>query len=274
MANTEQTIIGNLKEFGLTTNAAKAFLALLKKNPATGYEISNRASIPRSAIYAVLNRLESLNLINSVGKSPKRYVPLSPSALLDHLKGLHEDRLESLRSAFEALDLDEEAFDFWHIHGYKALILRLREVINRCRGKLFLSLWRNEYDLLADGLKGAQDRGVDIVLFSFCDLPRDVSEVVSYGLDQKDLLKIWRPKVIVVADQALSVMGEAVDSPGNKAIWTNNEAITEIARNHIILDITLAGQRLNFDPNPIVQRMMERADLHLDRLIQEHIGRE
>lgn len=271
MPQTEETIIGILEEFGLPTNAAKAFLALLKKNPATGYEISNRARIPRSAVYAVLNRLESMNMINTVGTSPKRYIPLSPSALLDHLQGIHADRLASLRSAFESLDLDEEAFDFWHIHGYRALILRIKDVINRCRNKLFVSLWRKEYDLLVEELKGARERGVDIILFSFCHLPGEVPEVVTYGLDQRDLLKVWNPKVIVVADQTISVMGQAVDTPSNKAIWTNNEAITEIARNHIILDITRAGQRLNFDPNPIVQRMMERADLHLDKLIEDHI---
>lgn len=271
MPNAEQTIIDNLEKFGLPTNAAKAFLALLKKNPATGYEISNRASIPRSAIYPVLNRLESLNMINTVGKSPRRYAPLSPSALLDHLKGLQEDRIESLRSAFESLDLDEGVFDFWHIHGYNALILRIKEAINHSRHKLFLSLWRKEYDLLKRELQGARNRGVDVILFSFCALPSDVTEVVTYGLNQDDLLKIWNPKVIVVADQTTSIMGQSIDTPGSKAIWTNNEAITEIARNHIILDVTLAGQRLNFDPNPIVRRMMERADLHLDRLIEEHI---
>ena len=42
-----------LKEFGLTSNAAKAYIALLRKNPSTGYEISGQADIPRSAIYNV-----------------------------------------------------------------------------------------------------------------------------------------------------------------------------------------------------------------------------
>jgi hypothetical protein len=63
-------------------------------------------------------------------------------------------------------------------------------------------------------------------------------------------------------------MGSARDKDDSRTIYTQNEAIIEIATNHIILDITLAGQRLNFDPNPIVKRIMKRPDLHLDRLIK------
>ena len=36
---------GLLKEFGLTSNAAKAYVSLLRKNPSTGYEISGQADI-------------------------------------------------------------------------------------------------------------------------------------------------------------------------------------------------------------------------------------
>ena len=57
-----------LKEFGLTSNAAKAYIALLRKNPSTGYEISTQTDIPRSAIYTVLNKLVALGFANSVGE--------------------------------------------------------------------------------------------------------------------------------------------------------------------------------------------------------------
>lgn len=272
MSSGEQLIIETLTEFGLPKNAAKAFVTLLKKNPATGYEIGNRAGIPRSAIYSVLQRLEAMNLVNVVGTSPKRYVPLSPGSLLEQFQRLNKDRIEALQSGFASLNLNEEAFDFWHIHGYSPLISRIKEVIRSCQKQIFLAIWRKEYDLLEGELSEASKRGVDVILFSFSQLSEVFGTVVSYGLDEKDLLEIWNPKVILVADQMVTIMGQAVDSTGNKAVWTNNEAIIEIARNHIILDITLAGRRLQFDANPIVQRIMERAELHLDKLIEERIS--
>jgi hypothetical protein len=69
-------------------------------------------------------------------------------------------------------------------------------------------------------------------------------------------------------DHASTIMGSARETDESRSIYTKNEAIIEIATNHIILDITLAGQRLGFDPNPIVKRIMKRPDLDLDRLIK------
>ena len=71
----------------------------------------------------------------------------------------------------------------------------------------------------------------------------------------------------MVADQDTTIMGSARYQDDSKAILTQNEAITDIATNHIILDITLAGNRLGFDPNPVVQRVLKRPDIHLDRLL-------
>ena len=63
-------------------------------------------------------------------------------------------------------------------------------------------------------------------------------------------------------------MGGAVEDEYTGAIWTQNKAITEIATDHIVLDITLAGTRLNFDPTTIVQRVMRRPEIHLNELLK------
>jgi sugar-specific transcriptional regulator TrmB len=270
MSTADQTIIDLLKEFGFSPNACKTYLTLLKNNPATGYEISTQASIPRSAIYSVLKRLQNMNIINEVGSDPKKYVPLSPSSLLEHLSRLSSDRIETLQQAFDMLDVEEEAFDFWHLHGYKHLILKLKESINEAKVKIFLSIWRKEYNTIAQELHDAHERGVDIIIFSFSEFPLEFGSIISYGLNEEDLIKIWNPKIIAVVDQKTTIMGSTIEKSTNRTIWTNNEAITEIATNHIILDITLAGQRLDIDVNPIVQKMMTWSDLHLQELIENH----
>ncbi len=267
---TERIIIDVLGELGLPVNAAKAYLALLKKNPSTGYEISAEAGIPRSAIYTVLNRLKDTNMVNEIGTGPRKFVPLAPSSLMEHLSRVNEERIESLKSAFDSLDIDEEAFDFWHLHGYRNLILKMREGISRAEGKIFAALWCREHNKIVDELKTAADRGVDVVTFSFCRLDEPVGTVISYGMEENELRKIWNPKIIMVFDLKTAIMGSASEKQSNRAIWTNNEAITEIAMNHMILDITLAGQRLKMDVNPIVQKMMKWSDFHLEEMIKNH----
>lgn len=268
MSDVERTISDILQEFGLSANASKAYITLLKTNPATGYEISTSSGIPRSAIYAVLQRLSSMGIVNSVGNSPKRYVPISPASLIEHLSQLHSDRIEQLQTSLDKIDTDEAAFDFWHLQGYRNLLMKLRESIANATDKIFLSAWAKDITALIPELTDAESRGVEITLFSFCTLPQSFGKTVSYNLDEEELLKVWNPKIILVVDQKTTVMGSSADRSDSRAIWTENRAITEIATNHIILDITLAGPRLNFDPNPIVKRVMKRPEINLDNLLQ------
>tara|TARA_B110000438_G_scaffold25758_1_gene24227 strand:+ start:2078 stop:2872 length:795 start_codon:yes stop_codon:yes gene_type:complete len=257
-----------LQQFGLSSNVAKAYLALIKNNPATGYELSAQSGIPRSAIYNVLNRLESIGIVSSLGESPKKYIPLAPSSLLEHFDNSHKDRLNQLKERIEEIEVDDEAFDFWHLHGYRNLILKMREIINNATEKVFVSGWKREIDAIKNELYAANERGIDITIFSFCDLELDVGEVVSYNLNELDLRKIWSPKVILVVDDLSTIMGSARDNDDSRSIYTQNNAIIEIATNHIILDITLAGSRLKFDSGPIVEKIMKQSNLHLDRLIK------
>ncbi|MBT3607815.1 MAG: TrmB family transcriptional regulator [Candidatus Marinimicrobia bacterium] len=260
-------LIELLQHFGLSANAAKAYLALLKYSPATGYEISSQSGIPRSAIYSILNRLETIGIVNSVGESPKKFIPLAPSSLLEHFDHSHQDRLDDLKETIGKIDIDDDAFDFWHLHGYRNLILKMRENINNAKDKIFLSGWPREIKAIEKDLNAAKKRGIDITLFSFCSLHKQIGKTISYELDEEKLRKIWTPKIILVVDHSSTIMGSARETDESRSIYTKNEAIIEIAANHIILDITLAGQRLGFDPNPIVKRIMKRPDLDLDRLI-------
>ncbi len=263
----EKEIIDLLTEFGLAANLGKTYVALLNNNPATGYEICTQSGVPRSAIYSVLNKLESLGIINSIGNSPKRYIPIPPSGLLEHFSQLHTDRISLLTDALGNLDTKADVFDFWHIHGYRNLILKLREAISQAKKKIFLSVWAKELSQLENELIEAENRGVAVSIFSFTKLNRQFGNTISYNLDEEKLKKVWNQKIILVQDQKITIMGGANSKNGNRAIWTDNKAITEIATNHIILDITLAAQRLKFDPNPIVKPMMKQPDLNLDDML-------
>jgi sugar-specific transcriptional regulator TrmB len=257
-----------LIEFGLTSNAAKAYTALLKHNPSTGYEISSQTDIPRSAIYNVLNKLVGLGFANSVGDSPKRYIPLPPSTLVEHLDQSHNEKLDDLEEAFNSIEVDDESFDFWHLHGYRNIMLKTKELINNAKKKIVISGWKREIEEIEKELVAANKRGIESTIFSFTKVDEKLGRVVSYNLEEKDLRKIWTPKIIMVVDYKHTVMGSAKNTENSRAILTQNTAINEIATNHIILDITLAGQRLDFDPKPFVKNIMHNSAEDLQGLLK------
>ncbi len=164
--------------------------------------------------------------------------------------------------------MDEEAFDFWHIHGYDNLIFKMREAVNSASTLVIINAWNNEVEKLKKELKTAKARDVDIVIFSFSRIKKPIGTTISYDLDEEDLNEIWKPKVVLVADNKLTIMGSASKQNG-RAIWASNPAITKIASDYIILDITLAGQRLGIDINPIVKNIMQKDEFDLDRLINQ-----
>ena len=255
-----------LKEFGLTSNAAKAYIALLRKNPSTGYEISGQADIPRSAIYNVLAKLVNMGLVSSVGKDPRRYIPLPASSLVDLLHKKHNKRMDDLKDAIEEVDPNDEAFDFWHLHGYGNMIEKAKEMIDLSNEQIVLSAWNREIEEINDELKKASSRQVHITLFSFTKISKKIGELVSYDIDENKLRKVWKPKMILVVDKKFTMMGSARKHDDSRSIFTENQAITEIATDHLILDITLAGNRLGFDSTKIVSSILDESDVKLESL--------
>ncbi|MBN4080794.1 TrmB family transcriptional regulator [Caldithrix abyssi] len=268
MADAQKRLIDFLQQFGLSINACKAYVSLLKKNPATGYEISVQSAIPRSAIYAMLNRLEAMGLVNSEGDTPKKYIPLAPSSLIDHLNSNHSKNIKGLESAIDDLELVEEACDFWHIHGYNNLIIKLKETINHAKKMVLMNAWAKEVQQLEGELANAVERGVKVILFSFCKLHKNIGNTISYNIKEEKIAEIWYPKIVLVVDHNISIMGSAKET-SNRAIWTSNEALTKIAMDYTILDITLAGQRLGLDVSEVAETIMQEDAFDLDKLIAE-----
>src|SRR2546421_316179 len=72
-----------LQQLGFSEYEARAYLALLQRNPLNGYELAKVSGLPRANIYAVLQKLEErgaavrLDLPNST-----RYAPIAPSELI------------------------------------------------------------------------------------------------------------------------------------------------------------------------------------------------
>src|SRR5260370_3742366 len=100
---TRDDLLESLSELGFSTNEARAYRGLLVESPATGYEIAQRAGIPRSAIYAVLKRLEDEGLVARVEEAPVRYSPLPPSDLLGVLRRRFESSMWQLDASIRRL---------------------------------------------------------------------------------------------------------------------------------------------------------------------------
>lgn len=264
-----EDLLNRLTKLGFTNYEAKAYLSLLKNNPATGYEISNEAHVPRSVIYSTLRKLESRGFAISIHEKPQRYIPLSPKQFLAKLESNFSERLSSLSEELLAYEDKPDTEGFWNLRGYNSLIQISETHIRDAKDLICIHGWRREIMNLRTPLLAAKRRGIDIVIFSFNAIEEDFGKVFVYGIDENKLSKIWNHKFIQVTDAKELVMGPANRDIDEQAIWTQNQAVLNIATNYIILDITLFGQRMNVDVSDTVTRLMTEKVNHLDELIEE-----
>jgi HTH-type transcriptional regulator, sugar sensing transcriptional regulator len=259
-------ILDSLEALGFSTNEARAYRGLLVESPATGYEIAQRAGIPRSAIYAVLKRLEDGGLVARVEETPARYAPLPPSDLLGVLRRRFDGSLKNLDEAVRRMKPPPPPVDLWNVSGYAEVIDRAESLIQIAREYVFISMWKREADRLQPALEAAAKRKVKVTAFSFCALPGIPGRVYSYGLDEKDLEAFWKHKVILVVDHARTLMG-GCEPDKSEAVVTGHPAINEVALNNIALDITLLSQRKKVDATESMIEMLGDRLGSLDPLV-------
>ncbi len=251
-AAAQERVLQALRQLGITRSEAKIYLALLRRHPATGYEVARSCHVPRAAIYHALHRLEAAGLIVAVQKKPARYAPLDTERLL----GLMEERLQGslaeLRANLKRFSTPAPTVRTFSISGYDGMLEHARALISGCQGSVHLSLWRREAEALSGHLRRAREAGREVVLFSFNPLPDGLGEVFSYNIPEAELERHWPHKIILVVDRQKALVGGAQESGDNQVLFSEDTALVEMAISNLVLDITLYGQRFHKDTSRVM----------------------
>jgi len=78
-------VLRDLRALGFTDYEAKVYIQLLRQSPATAYEVSKNAGVPRPNTYNALESLAQRGAVLPVSESPARYVAAPPDQLLNEL---------------------------------------------------------------------------------------------------------------------------------------------------------------------------------------------
>ncbi len=249
---TEDRVIRALQELGFTASEGKAYVALLKQHPATGYELASRSGVPRSAIYTVLRRLENLGLVNALHGKPARYVPIEPVRLSRLLESRFSETMDDLSASLRRLAMREPESSTWTLQGYDAMLQQARDLITGAKSTVYASLWGREAERLSDALVEAAKSGVRVVLFSFTALPEGTGQLLSYNIPEHELEQHWSHRIILLSDLQSALIGSAELGADTRSVVTTEAALVETAISNLVLDITLYGQRIGEDTGLIV----------------------
>lgn len=140
-------MISRLKEFGLLTNEASIYVALLTHPNITASMLCKETGIPDSKIYYALDALSKKGMLIVQRGNPNIYQPISPKEAIANLKQqLTETLNEKLKEADALTDMltpiyenVDKSGDFelaYIIRGQKNIISRMRALIETARKEI------------------------------------------------------------------------------------------------------------------------------------------
>jgi len=233
----EEAILSLMKETGFTKEAARAFLAVLGKQPATAADICKEAGIFDSKVYRALDELESRQLILKQPGNPNRYSTPTPRdvlrALSDDIAAEHERKLalarrmvERIKPLYEAAAPDSGFELAYIVRGRKAIIRAIEEVIGESSKDLVVLL--ADPSLVSDvgpALQKAHDRGVGVRLA----LGRKASSRELAFMAPKSLDCDCN---IIVGDGTTMLSTDAIDGEVTHAIVTSDDGMIRMAQGY------------------------------------------
>ena len=228
-------IVEKLKELGLNEYQSKVYLALLKKYPATGYEISKLSNIPQSRAYDTLKALENMHIAIPSNTKPVTYTPIKPKELTKRIKRKIDSTIDFLEKRLP--DVKE---------NYTEPILTIRsrtKIIDKVIEKktIYIAVWGQDFKFIEQHIMDAYNRGIEIKIVQYDDFICNVGTVFKHsGVKMLEHYPYGR-FVFLSIDNAEGLFGrvETQKNSDSEIIWTKNSEIVFLIKAFIVHEMYL-----------------------------------
>lgn len=228
-------LLTDLNALGFTEYEAKVYLALLKDHPATGYQISKQAGIPRSMVYEALGRLDTRGAVLKTEEAKATlYRPMPPEALLDRLINEHEHRIQILRPELEAIYTARDEGHLWTFTGEGPVIGYARNMLTNAHHEAMLVLTDENLQALYHDIVAAHNRGVEIGALLTGQQQLDVGQIAYHPPRESQLHKLADSLVVVIDEQEVLMAGS---HPTYTATVTTNNNMVQIGRQFVWMEL-------------------------------------
>ncbi|MBN2411941.1 TrmB family transcriptional regulator [candidate division KSB1 bacterium] len=227
-------IAENLARFGFSQYESKAYIALIKKSPVTGYELAKNSGIPPSKIYEVINKLLEKSVITPVQTDPVKYIPQDINILL---KKIQDDTTASINTLKKHLPKAKglSSHYIWDINSRQDLINKAKELILSCREEMLLFCWDQELNDLVPELERRRDR--KIVIIQYGTLPLNFGVIYRHLLEKEKIKEKGGREFTLVTDNSHLLQAIISESKSNIGVMTANESLVGVAKDFIRHDI-------------------------------------
>jgi sugar-specific transcriptional regulator TrmB len=232
--------IDKLVKIGFSEYEAKAYVALLRESPATGYQLSKVSGVPRSMIYEVVGKLTARGAAMTLRTgSATKYAPVPAVEFLDQLRREHEELTDSLKDDLAILTAAPNLEYVWNIEGHENIMAKAMEMIDQAKTRVYLALLPATFPTLQPALEEAIRRGVRVVVYTTGDLDLPGGQVVVARVTEQTLGQARGLGLILVIDGEEVLVAEWLTATQARASWTSSPLLVFIAEHHLRTDLYL-----------------------------------
>ena len=241
-----------LQQLGFSEYEARAYLALLQRNPLNGYELAKVSGLPRANVYAVLQKLEERGAVVRLDTpSGTRYAPIAPAELTERIAGRFQDVLRATEQALAELATPADTEYVWNIQGYEAMIEHAHTLIDTCQEGLLVALGRQEATALADSLAQAETRGVAVTTLCLDECPVECGGCRGLICRSCAAVSANQHWLVLISDGAEALAGE---------VGVDGDALAVRTRQQIQVDLASWYIRHSLALTAVLRDLSERQD--------------
>jgi sugar-specific transcriptional regulator TrmB len=232
-------LLAGLTAIGFTEYEAKVYVALLRAHPASGYQVSKDAGIPRSMVYEALGRLHARGAVLRTGKERTTlYRPVPPEALLDRYAEEQHHLLKDLRQGMRALYTAQAEAGFWSIAGGPAVLSYAVQMIERAQVELFLVVADMDLEALRPSLVLAGTRGVAVNALLTGHGELGSAHAVRHPAEESELQELQNCLIVVADAHEVLIATTALEVT---ATITTNPHLVFVTRQFVWQELSVQG---------------------------------
>ncbi|WP_276261486.1 TrmB family transcriptional regulator [Haloglomus litoreum] len=160
--------IDQLEHLGLSTYAARTFVALVELEFGTAQDVSEVADVPRTRVYDAVDELHGRGLVDVQQSSPKEFYAISADTAGRKFDREFRERTTTLTTALDQLeprDRTEEVRGVWTVDGNQSVTDRVVDFLGDAEEEIvYMTVEELLTDEIVAALRDASDRDVTIRL--------------------------------------------------------------------------------------------------------------
>ena len=160
--------VEQLTALGLSTYAARTFVALVSLGEGTAQDVSEISDVPRTRVYDAVEELQNRGLVDVQQSSPKQFWAISTETTGRHFQQEYDHRVTTLTNALGTLESSTRTAEqrgVWTVTGRDTVTERVVDFISTADDEVvYMTVEELLTEEIAESLSTVSDRGASIRL--------------------------------------------------------------------------------------------------------------